>query len=652
MASLWTAAASAQDLLASYGIEIVCPCRVESTSEEDASITLGVRNFRSEERGPLALRIRQSISGGYFSSLSDVAALVPFDSTVAGDGALPTARYDFGWRYIDYGRPVTLRIELIENVGPGETAPLDTVVMETVRTDTLVFETINLDYLTDTDDDGVADLNERFAGTDPVDSASTPAPSTIDVLAVHTPGFAELYNGAPATRIHHVMTGADAIFLDSGTDVRLRTAGIVEVAMIHEGSSASVQLAALAQSSVVNDLRESHGADLVALFSRSSSDSSVCGRGYLGGTYWDGANGRGLRGFLDGRMPFLVVFGDCQADTAAHEIGHVLGLQHSLEQNETGTWRWSRGHYVDEHFDGVFYSRGTVMTYGRGFRYIFSNPDRDCGGLPCGKDKDAWDGADAVASINAVRFQVAAFRESLADSDGDGLADEHDDFPLDPTEWADTDGDGIGNNADGDDDGDDVTDDRDAFPLDPAEWSDTDGDGIGDNADPDTDLDGVTDEDDAYPLDPAEWADTDGDGIGDNADRDADNDGIEDTDDAFPQDPAEWSDTDGDGIGDNADPDTDTDSDGVPDVSDAFPSDPAEWSDNDRDGIGDNADSDDDGDNVADDDDAFPLDANEWSDADGDGIGRRRGYGRRQRWNRGHGRRLPTRPDRNSRQRW
>ena len=47
---------------------------------------------------------------------------------------------------------------------------------------------------------------------------------------------------------------------------------------------------------------------------------------------------------------------------------------------------------------------------------------------------------------------------------------------------------------------------------------DTDGDGVGNNADPDDDGDGYEDGDDAFPLDPNEWLDTDGDGVGDNAD--------------------------------------------------------------------------------------------------------------------------------------
>ena len=47
------------------------------------------------------------------------------------------------------------------------------------------------------------------------------------------------------------------------------------------------------------------------------------------------------------------------------------------------------------------------------------------------------------------------------------MADADDAFPLDPDETVDTDGDGVGNNADGDDDGDGVADADDPHPLDP-----------------------------------------------------------------------------------------------------------------------------------------------------------------------------------------
>jgi hypothetical protein len=52
-----------------------------------------------------------------------------------------------------------------------------------------------------------------------------------------------------------------------------------------------------------------------------------------------------------------------------------------------------------------------------------------------------------------------------ADTDGDGIPDEVDDFPEDASEWSDSDGDGTGNNADPDDDNDGIADELDAYPL-------------------------------------------------------------------------------------------------------------------------------------------------------------------------------------------
>jgi len=117
----------------------------------------------------------------------------------------------------------------------------------------------------------------------------------------------------------------------------------------------------------------------------------------------------------------------------------------------------------------------------------------------------------------------------------------------------DTDGDGTPDVTDSDDDNDGVNDDEDAFPLDPTETVDTDGDGIGNNADTDDDNDGVLDVDDTFPLDPTESVDTDGDGVGDNADTDDDNDGMPDNweieNGLNPLDPADASlDPDGDGL--------------------------------------------------------------------------------------------------------
>lgn len=177
---------------------------------------------------------------------------------------------------------------------------------------------------------------------------------------------------------------------------------------------------------------------------------------------------------------------------------------------------------------------------------------------------------DAISTGRVVVTPTAA--KSRPDIDGDGVPDKEDAFPEDPTETADTDGDGTGNNSDTDDDGDGVADTDDAFPLVAGESVDTDGDGIGNNADTDDDNDGVLDADDAFALDASETVDTDGDGIGNNADTDDDGDGTEDVADAFPLNGSETLDTDGDGTGNNAD--TDDDNDGVADADDKLPLDP------------------------------------------------------------------------------
>jgi len=94
----------------------------------------------------------------------------------------------------------------------------------------------------------------------------------------------------------------------------------------------------------------------------------------------------------------------------------------------------------------------------------------------------------ALASSSAVTFTLVAdgmgtrlgldrnnngIFDGDEDTDGDGVPDQQDAFPLDPNESQDTDGDGVGDNAD-------------VFPNDPTESADSDGDGIGDNADPDS----------------------------------------------------------------------------------------------------------------------------------------------------------------------
>ena len=183
-------------------------------------------------------------------------------------------------------------------------------------------------------------------------------------------------------------------------------------------------------------------------------------------------------------------------------------------------------------------------------------------------------------------------------------------FPMDGTEWIDTDGDGVGNNADTNDDGDtDANNDpwTDAEEIacgsDPLDSSSTpadfDEDGICDVTDTDDDGDGTPDDLDSFPTNANELADLDGDGTGDDAEHDDDGDGWADlVEPNCGSDPLDGfsvpTDNDGDGECDLVD--SDDDNDGTPDDTDVFPMNPNENADLDGDGTGDNADTDDDGD--------------------------------------------------------
>ncbi|MAH41957.1 MAG: hypothetical protein CMO41_06910 [Verrucomicrobiales bacterium] len=307
---------------------------------------------------------------------------------------------------------------------------------------------------------------------------------------------------------------------------------------------------------------------------------------------------------------------------------------------------------------------------GDGCRDIDEDTDDDGDGVP-----DSRDDCPTVVGDSTLG------EEGCLDTDGDGWSDNFDDCP---TEYGNSTL--AGKNACPDMDGDGWADVDDAFDEDPTQWADADGDGYGDNtagstpdecpsvagtstADRlgclDTDGDGYSDPDsqwnteygaDAFIDDATQWSDFDGDGYGDNYanaswdDRnpswpgvyredvvlqdacptkegtswqngligcpDQDGDGWYNLQDAFPNDATQWSDMDGDGYGDNTsgnDADrcpeiagtstldrlgcVDTDDDGYsdPDITwtpeqgaDAFMADPTQWADQDKDFFGDN----------------------------------------------------------------
>jgi hypothetical protein len=341
--------------------------------------------------------------------------------------------------------------------------------------------------------------------------------------------------------------------------------------------------------------------------------------------------------------------------------------------------------YADTDGDGFGDLNTTIFACDQPENYVADNSDCD--------DNNASINPNGIEIPNDGIDQDCDGSDLIVDTDGDGVADNLDNCPNTAnTDQADLDNNGIGDVCDDDADGDGIVNAEDCDDLDAqigvatVWYADTDGDGYGDNANStvtcdqpvgyvadntdcddgnpeinpgatdipndgidqncdgsdnvlDTDEDGVADNIDNCPsIANPDQEDLDGDDIGDVCDDDADGDGIasaEDCDDMDAQIGAAtvwYADTDGDGYGDNANStvacdqpvgyvadNTDCD-DGNPEINPGATDIPNDGIDQNCDGSDNVLDTDEDG--VADNIDNCPSIANpDQEDLDGDDIG-------------------------------
>ena len=501
-----------------------CPCSAEFTPDGDGgegTLTLhfGLRNHRDVRSAGLAVRVwRMNEDGGRSTHHSLIGDILP-QSPLWEHGVSPAQVIRGLSHSVRFGQPrtgETLAIELVEADGDlSSSNPNADVYQIASRHEWLTLWPVPggdtdstaryVDILTDSDSDGVGDVNERIAATDPHSSDSTPGASEVDLLWLYQ---ASVATWDTVSEYHHAAVVANAMFVDSGTNLRLRSVGFVAV------DDGDIDESGHVKQERLDELLDRHGADLRNFWYddqdgiQDPCPENVGGCAHVGDPFQRG-DWSPAPSSTTGLSPGVI----------AHELGHVMGLVHSARQAESyGSFRWSRGHYIGKWGPPPHW--GTIMSYGNTSRTpVFSSPTSDrCQPLgACGLPATHPHGADAVRSLDLIRFQFADVRPSKPDADGDGFVDAADAFPNDPSDWADLDGDGTGNNADPDADGDGRANADDAFPHNADEWADLDGDGVGDNADPDRDGDGVNNDDDLFPDDALDHADADGDGVGDNA---------------------------------------------------------------------------------------------------------------------------------------
>ncbi len=237
--------------------------------------------------------------------------------------------------------------------------------------------------------------------------------TTIDVLALYASNTAAF---SPVERIVAMEAYGNQALANSQSNIRIRVVHIEEL-NIPDATADANTLEQLRTNQTALALRTKYGADLVALI---TSTDHFCGYAY------QPIGNNGLISSFYKDYGFSVVGHTCTS-SLIHEIGHNLGLDHSVRQKaEGGLYPWGRGYGVD----GTF---ATVMAYGRSYStgrvQFFSNPDIfGCNGLPCGIPIDQTNGAHSVLALAYAGPQIEQWFVPSSPSDGNTAPSAGDDF--------------------------------------------------------------------------------------------------------------------------------------------------------------------------------------------------------------------------------
>lgn len=344
---------------------------------DDASFTMTVTDV--ERHGPTGYTWSGTLDGVDFGS----AILAVHDDALVGTVVMPGAVYRIG--YAPDGSQV------IEQVDPS-TLPRDG---EPVITVPLAFGDTRTSYV----------------------AAEADSASQIDVMVLYTAAARAAAGGTAAMQaeVNAAVASANQAYANNGLVQRLRLVIAAETS-IAETNNFPSDLDTLQANATVASLRDTYGADLVALIASNGPSPSFCGIGYLM-TF----NSTSFASF-----GFSVIERQCAISNLsfAHELGHNMGAHHDpyVTGSGTGLFVYSHG-YVD-----LTARVRTVMAYNdqcvdAGFNCTripyFSSPNKTVNGRVIGTASVSDNSRTLGESANTV----ANFRQAVAGGDTPTFAD-------------------------------------------------------------------------------------------------------------------------------------------------------------------------------------------------------------------------------------
>jgi hypothetical protein len=300
--------------------------------------------------------------------------------------------------------------------------------------------------------------------------------SEVTVLFIYSNEFANGFTN-PVTRINQMIAFSNDAYDRSGINIELKLAHAQQVNFNNSETTRNLLFQAQAGTgsfSNVHSTRDQYYADMVAVLPFKSS-GGIAGIAYVNGNNQSVAYS----------VSQFAVWGS--DSLFAHEIGHNLGSGHertSANSSQPDPCTGGYTGYSCGHGNGSG-NQGTIMSYlnDRAWNFVFSNPQLDCNGEPCGIANGQANAADNKTSFNITGPLIEVFRvDNSNDDDKDGIKNDVDNCPdVVNRDQLNTDSDSQGDACDDDDDNDSVNDNLDNCPLlENTDQLDSNKNGIGD----------------------------------------------------------------------------------------------------------------------------------------------------------------------------